>query len=140
MCGNSTSPAFQATSPMRGGFATCDLRAALAALVSSPQGVAGGEAKPAADEAADDVEREVGQGREDGASTDEGEEFHVVRRKGREAAQDTCDEEEFDDGRQIAAFGEEDEEDADAEGPDEVGQDGAVWEEYAAVEVGQFCE
>ena len=67
-------------------------------------------------------------------------EFHVVRRKGREAAEDACDEEEFDDRRQVAAFGEEDEEDADAEGTDDIGQDGAVWEEGAAVKVGQFRE
>ena len=106
----------------------------------APQGIAGGEAEPAANEAADDVEREIGQGWEDGAGTDEGQQFHVVRREGCEAAEDAGDEEKLDDGRQIAAFGEEDEEDADAEGTDEVGQDGTVWEEDAAVEIGQFRE
>lgn len=127
---------------MRGGFTTShEPRAPIhEPLTLSPQGVARGEAQPAADEAADDVEGEVGQGREEVAGADEGEEFHVVRREGREAAEDACDEEEFDDRRQVAAFGEEDEEDADAEGTDDIGQDGAVWEEGAAVKVGQFRE
>ena len=100
---------------------------------SLPKGVADGKSEPAAEEAADDVERKISCRRQYIAGADEGQEFHVVRRKGRKTAKDAGYEKELDRRRKVRHLRKEYEEESDAKGSDGIGQDRSVREADGSV-------
>lgn len=70
----------------------------------------------------------IGRCRHQVAGADEGQQFHVVRRKGRKTAEDAGYEKEFDRRREIGRLRKEYEEEADAKRPDSIGQNRTIRE------------
>lgn len=103
----------------------------------SEEGIPGGEAEPAEEEAAQDIQEQVGKTGSNFSVQEEGKKLHGVGGKGGEAAEESCSEEEFVFRFDAEMVSEVDEKKAEKERADKIDQNGAVRESGSAVLIGK---